>query len=112
MVKGMLAFAALAAACTVFAITTKDAESAPIQCAQFNNTLGLVGLDAIDGTVYARVFNHDNGCGCSDFRFRPSVTRATTALSVLLTAKGANRPVRVDLLDRTNCNSAYRVYMQ
>lgn len=96
---------------TLFAVATLSQE-ALATCAQNNNKLGLVGLDSSNGIVYARVSDHDNACGCNEFRFMPDNTDTKMALSVLLSARVSSRRVRIDVLDPTNCNSAHRVYIQ
>jgi hypothetical protein len=87
------------------------------QCVQNNNKVGFVGLDSTDGgtrqgNLFVSVSNHNNGCGCSHFRFYSGNTDTKSALSILLTARTTEKPVRIDLLDSTNCDSAYRVYIQ
>ena len=82
-------------------------------CSQNNNTLsGLAGLDSQGGNIFASVTSDTNECGCKSVRFNRDNTDTEAALSVLLSAKLANKKVRVDILDRTDCNSAYRVYIQ
>jgi len=82
------------------------------QCVQNNNKVGLVGLDSPLGTVYAGVSEHDNKCGCASFRFTDANTDKDMALSILLAARMSQKKVRIDLLDSTNCDSAYRVYIE
>ena len=82
-------------------------------CTQNNNELnGLVGLDSEIGSVYAATTSVSNECSCAAVRFRPEITDTKMALSVLLSAKLAGKKVRVDLLDASDCNSAFRVYVQ
>lgn len=82
-------------------------------CTQTDNKLGsLVGLDSQGGMVYANVSSVSNQCACSSVRFKPNNTDVKMALSVLLSAKMAEKEVRVDLLDEGDCNSAYRVYVE
>ena len=81
-------------------------------CAQTNNSIGLVGLDSPDGRLYANVNNHNNQCGCNDFRFAATSTDTKAALSILLSAKMANKKVRIDLSDDTDCSSAIKAYIE
>ena len=82
-------------------------------CSQNNNTLsGLVGLDSSSGTIYAVISSNTNECSCTTVRFTEGNTDTKSALSILLAAKMANKLVRIDLLDKTSCNTAYRVYIQ
>lgn len=82
-------------------------------CVQNNNILsGLVGLDSSVGTIYASVSSSSNECSCTNVRFTEANTDTNAALSILLAAKMAEKKVRIDLLDKTNCNTAYRVYIQ
>lgn len=82
-------------------------------CAQGNITLkGWVGLDSSSGTIYATLSSNNNKCPCNEVRFTEKNTDAKTALSILLAAKLADRKVRIDFLDKTNCNSGYRAYIQ
>ena len=80
-------------------------------CTQSNNKIGLVGVDHTNGTIYAGVSQHNNGCSCSSVRFTPANADEKSVLSVLLAAKLAEKKVRIDLKDNNNCNSAYRVYI-
>lgn len=82
-------------------------------CTQNSNNLnGLVGLDSGAGNIYASIISTPNECGCRHVRFAPANTDTKSALSILLAAKMANKKVRIDLLDKTNCDTAYRVYIQ
>lgn len=82
-------------------------------CTQNNNRMtSLVGLDSSSGVVYASVDSHSNECSCNNFRFKPENTETEMALSILLSAKLADREVRVDLLNADNCDTAYRVYVE
>lgn len=82
-------------------------------CTQNNNELnGLVGLDSSSGTIYASISSNTNECSCTNVRFTEANTDTKSALSILLAAKMADKKVRIDLLDKTNCNTAYRVYIQ
>ncbi|GAB1624098.1 hypothetical protein AAOGI_41480 [Agarivorans albus] len=80
-------------------------------CVQNYNTIGLVGLDNPNGSLFASVSGHNNGCGCNYVRFYSKNTDTDKALSILTAAKLANKKVRIDLSDKNNCNSAYRVYL-
>lgn len=91
------------------AMSTQEAVA---NCVQNNNKLGLVGLDTSTGGIFAGVSDHDNGCACTAFRFMTANTDTKMALSVLLAARMSGKKVRIDALDGTNCNSAYRVYIQ
>lgn len=86
------------------------------QCSQTNNVLsGLVGLDGGTNKVYAGVQSQKNECSCSLFRFKADTgigVDTNMALSILLSAKLADKKVRVDILDPEDCNSAYRVYVE
>jgi len=81
-------------------------------CVQADNKVGLVGLDNSNSTVYVSTPVSNNGCNCTNFRFSKVNTDTSMALSLLLSAKISGKSVRIDLLDETNCNSAYRVYLQ
>lgn len=82
-------------------------------CVQNNNKLtGIVGLDGGNGLVYATTTSSSNECSCSNVRFRPENTDTKMALTVLLSAKMADKMVRIDLLDPNDCNSAFRVFVQ
>jgi len=82
-------------------------------CTQNNNSLtGLVGLDNAGGTIYATTSSTNNECLCSNVRFLPSNTDTKAVLSILLSAKMADKKVRIDLLAQGDCNSAYRIYIQ
>lgn len=81
-------------------------------CVQTNNQVGLTGLDSANGIITARVTGHDNQCGCNEFRFQPTDTDVDAALSILITAKLSNIPVRIDVPNFNDCNSAFRVYLQ
>jgi len=81
-------------------------------CTQNNNTLnGLVGLDG-SSTIYASISSSSNECSCTSVRFSETNADTKIALSILLAAKMANKKVRIDLLDKTNCNTGYRVFVQ
>lgn len=80
-------------------------------CVQTNNSIGLIGLDGRN-IIYSGVSDHSNQCGCTNFRFKEIYTDHKVALSVLMSAKMSNKKVRIDILDETDCNSAYRVYVQ
>jgi hypothetical protein len=80
-------------------------------CAQSNITLnGLVGLDYA-GNIYASTSSNNEKCSCTSVRFREGNTDIKAALSILLAAKMADKKVRIDLLDKTDCNTAARVYI-
>ena len=82
-------------------------------CVQRHNTIGMVGLDSgQSGVVYASVSNHDDACGCNDYRFKPENTDTKSALSILLSAKVSGQAVRVDVQDSNDCNTAFRVYLE
>ena len=82
-------------------------------CAQTNNSLvGLMGLDSQSGSVYAKVASTTNECSCNEIRFVPSNTDTKMALSILLAAKLADKKVRIDLLNPSDCNTGFRVYVQ
>lgn len=87
-------------------------QSNAASCVQQSNRLGLVGLDSSNGTVYARVLASDNGCSCIEFRFTPVNTDTNKALSILLSAKMADKSVRIDATNSLDCYSAYRVYIE
>ena len=96
----------------VIALSAYSQACAAETCSQNRNELnGLVGLDSRAKTVYASVLSSSNECACSSVRFLEANTDTKMALSVLLAAKMANKKVRVDLLDKNDCNSAYRVYV-
>ena len=82
-------------------------------CIQDKNKIKMVGLDSRQSTIYASVAESNNACGCRSFRFSEENTGGNNkmALSILLTAKATGKLVRVDLLDESNCNSAFRVYL-
>jgi hypothetical protein len=82
-------------------------------CTQNKNVLdGRVGLDSSNGTVYAVTNSTSNECSCVETRFTQANTDTQTALSILLSAKISSKKVRIDFLDGSNCNSAYRVYLE
>jgi len=82
-------------------------------CSQNNNELtGLVGLDSSAGSVYAVTTSSSNECSCTAVRFSQVNTDTKMALSILVAAKMTNKKVRIDILDATDCNSGYRVYLQ
>jgi hypothetical protein len=82
-------------------------------CSQTGNTLnGLVGLDSSSGVIYAATTSIKNECSCTEVRFKPENTQATLALSILLSAKLAGKTIRVDIRDATDCNTAFRAYVQ
>ena len=81
-------------------------------CAQTSNVIGLVGLGNPDGKIYAGVSGHNNQCGCDIFRFSAKSTDTKAALSILLSAKMANKKVRIDLSDDTDCDSAIKAYVE
>jgi len=81
-------------------------------CSQHGNKIGFFGLDSHEGQVYASVSEHNNGCSCSRFRFRPSNTKTDMVLSILMAARLAEKKVRVDLKNASDCNSAYRIYIE
>lgn len=88
-------------------------EAISAMCTQYNNALnGLVGLDSGSGRLYAAVSSSSNECSCDQFRFKPEDTDVNMALSILLSAKMADKKVRIDLDDATDCNTAVRVYVQ
>lgn len=83
-------------------------------CTQNSNTIGMVGMDGKNGDsgmVYVSVSGHNNGCNKSYFRFKSSNTDVDMALSVLMAAKMANKKVRIDLINKDDKNSAFRVYI-
>ncbi len=81
-------------------------------CVQTGNSIGLTGLDNSNGSVYAAISSPSNQCGCSFVRFATANTDTDKALSILLSAKLSQSLVRIDILDQSNCNTAYRVYLQ
>ena len=87
-------------------------------CVQENNKVGFLGLDSTgggasnNGNLYVSVSDHNGGCGCNNFRFYSANADTKAALSILLTARMTDKVVRIDLIDSTNCDTAYRVYIQ
>jgi len=81
-------------------------------CTQTDNSVGFVGLDNPDGSIYVDVAQHDGKCQCDYIRFYASNTDTDKVLSILLTARLSNNKVRIDILEEGNCNSGNRVYMQ
>lgn len=97
---------------TMAAIAISSQAAWAAACSQNSNSLGsLVGLDSSSGTVYATITSGSNECACAYARFSPSNTDAKAALSILLSAKLANKAVRIDFLDTASCDSAFRVYV-
>ena len=83
-------------------------------CAQQQNVVGFVGMDGVSGgkgQIFVTVSGHNNDCGYDYFRFRAANTDVDQALSILLAAKMANKKVRIDLIDKADRNTAYRVYI-
>lgn len=83
-------------------------------CTQNYNTVGFVGMDGQvgdSGMLYVAVSGHNNGCNKNYFRFKASETDTDMALSILLAAKMAGKKVRIDLKNKDDRNSAYRVYI-
>lgn len=83
-------------------------------CTQNNNTVGFVGMDGKvgdSGMVFVSLSGHNNGCEASYVRFKASETDVDMALSILLAARMADKKVRIDLKDKNDKNSAYRVYI-
>lgn len=94
-----------------FLIFSQSATATP--CSQNNNVLnGLVGLDGSLNRIYANTNSISNECSCTSVRFTSANIDTNMALSILLSAKIANKEVRIDLLDGLNCDSAYRVYVE
>lgn len=82
-------------------------------CVQETNTLPkYVGVDSSSGTIYVNISSEKNECGCTFARFSPSATDTKAVLSILLTAKTSNRPVRVDFKTEGDCDTAYRAYLK
>ncbi|UTM58314.1 hypothetical protein L4174_005590 [Photobacterium sp. CCB-ST2H9] len=106
MMKKMMKLSLLLA-CTVYS----QASLAEICSQNYNELPGLVGLDSASGNIYATTRSNTNECSCSEVRFTKENTDTDTALSILLAAKMANKKVRVDLKDKNDCNTAYRVYV-
>lgn len=99
--------------CCVFITLVFVSNGAYSRCIQNNNELlNLVGLDSASGVVYATTTSSSNECSCSHVRFKPENTDTKMALSVLLAARMAGKEVRIDLIDASDCNSAYRVYLE
>jgi len=86
-------------------------------CAQTGNNLtGLVGLgtqaDSNDERIFAQLQNSDGQCGCNVARFVNENVNTKAVLGVLLTAKATSSTVRIDFLDRDNCDTAYRAFVE
>lgn len=82
------------------------------QCAQNNNELSFLGMVDGQGMLYAQLNSTTNECSCSVVRFKTENTDTKMVLSILLAARMSSNKVRVDLLDSTDCDSAYKVYIQ
>jgi hypothetical protein len=83
------------------------------QCIQNKNTLhNLVGLDSKAGNLFVSLNSPNKECGCTHARFKAVETDTKMALSILMVAKMSDRTVRIDFLDDTDCNSAWRVYLE
>lgn len=80
-------------------------------CEQSYNSVGFLGVDSSNGTIYVAVSGHNNKCNMSSFRFQEVNADTDKILSILMTAKISEKKVRIDLKDSTDPNSAYRVYM-
>ncbi|MEP0176633.1 MAG: hypothetical protein ABJH28_09255 [Paraglaciecola sp.] len=89
-----------------------SAAASSANCSQKNNTVGFMGVDGGDGKIYVAVSDHNGGCDTNSFRFKPDNADTDKILSVLLTAKVANMKVRIDVIDSTDQNSAYKVYLE
>ncbi|KDM92835.1 hypothetical protein [Photobacterium galatheae] len=96
----------------ILACTVYSQASLAEACSQnYNELPDLVGLDSSSGRIFASVRSSTNECSCTHVRFTKENTDTNTALSILLAAKMANKKVRVDLKDKTDCDTAYRVYV-
>lgn len=103
----------LAAAMAVFLVSAVAGTASAAKCVQNDNIIDMVGVDQSDGTIYAKRDGTAGNCGCASFRWYPvNNTHTGMILSVLLAAKLSGTPVRIDILDENNCNSAYRAYLQ
>lgn len=88
--------------------------SLDLETCQINNAkVGFAGLDGPDSRIFSNISGHQTtGCSCSHVRFLPHKADTDKVLSLLLAARFSDKTVRIDLLDATNCNSAYRVYIE
>ena len=85
-----------------------------VECVQQNNSVGFFGLDNVDGSVYASVGGHNNGCNCSSIRFFPNNAKVDMVLSMLTAARLANKTVRIDALSPGSggvCQTGTRIYL-
>lgn len=100
--------------CLIFVVSILGfTQNAFAMCTQNGNSLnGLVGLGSSGTLVYADVNSASNECGCDRFRFQSENTDIKIALSVLLSAKIADKKVRIDIKEPGNCNTATNVYLQ
>uniref|UniRef100_UPI00078111ED hypothetical protein n=1 Tax=Endozoicomonas arenosclerae TaxID=1633495 RepID=UPI00078111ED len=80
-------------------------------CTETGNKVGFMGLDSSNGTVYVST-ESSKKCGCASFRFKESNTDTKMALSILMAARTSSISVRIDLIDKDDCNSAYRIYLE
>lgn len=84
-----------------------------LHCAQNNNQLtGLLGVIDSTGRLYVEVASVTKECGCDQIRFSSDNADTDKALSILLAAKVSSLNVRIDFLDSSDCDSAFKVYMQ
>jgi hypothetical protein len=72
---------------------------------------GLMGVDG-NGNLFADTRRSNNQCNCRQVRFHQSRADLDQVLSVLIAAKLSEQPVRIDLQDGKNCNTAWRVYLE
>jgi len=82
-----------------------------VSCVQNNNEVGLTGLDGPAGSIYVGISQSNKECSCNYFRFYSTNTDTNKALSILMSAKMSGKKVRIDILDSSNCNTGYRVYL-
>lgn len=73
--------------------------------------VGTMGVTET-GAIYVTTRESNRQCGCNNMRFSPARANTDHVMSVLLAARLANKKVRIDLENASNCNTAYRVYIQ
>jgi len=93
-------------------LTAHSSSSFASQCLQSNIKLGLVGVDSTSGALHAAVLSSNHECSCQHIKFLPENAETKSVLGVLLAAKVANLPLRIDLLQSNDCFSAYRAYIE
>ena len=105
--KKIISIAIITALCSLFSF----AAAAGGLVAQHNNTITLMGVDGSDGHIFAGVTGSTEGY-CTAFRFYSARSDTDKILSILTAAKLAGKRVRVDLADSSDCNTAFRAYIQ